>query len=73
MKKPTAKSVFINGVTNLIQNLLIDNPNYKNMYYADNSPINPASGSGMWNLLTDTKERAEYILNRIKETEHLIN
>lgn len=53
--------IFLENIKALIRNLLIENPNYKNGYYAKGN-----------NYIEDTKERARYILERIEQTEHLV-
>ena len=57
------EDVFLDSLKTMINNLLIENPNYKTDYYYKD-------GGG--DLLTDTKERATYILEKIDEWEHLI-
>jgi len=64
--RPSPEDVFLNDVRTLITNLLIDNPNYKNGYYVKDGY------SSFSTLLEDTKERANYILERISQIEHLI-
>lgn len=63
-----SEDVFLNDIKKLIKNLLIDNPNYETDYYHKKDGF----GCHINNLLTDTKERAKYILTRISETEHLV-
>lgn len=61
----TPEQIFLRDVKTLIKNLLIDNPNYSNGYYQREGWDRP-------NLLKDTKERAQYILDRIDQTSHLV-
>lgn len=65
---PKPEDIFLNDIKKLIRNLLIDNSNYVTDYYHKKDGF----GCHVNNLLTDTKERAKYILTRISETEHLI-
>lgn len=66
MKKQIApEDIFLNEIKTLIRNLLIDNPNYKNHYYSYDY-------TGLSLMITDTKDRANYILERIEHIEHLI-
>lgn len=68
MRKPKPEEVFVEHVKKMINNLLIDNPNYRNnYYYRDSSHI-----WDYWKLLDDTKERARYILEEIEKTRHLV-
>lgn len=59
----TPEKLFINRISTLIRNLLINNPNYEGKYGAERSKFD---------LLQDTKERANYILEEIENTKHLI-
>ena len=51
----------------MINNFFIDNPNYTNDYY-----FNESDTMNTLKLIRDTKDRARYILNRIDEIEHLV-
>ena len=69
-KHPEPEQIFLDHIKRLVKNLLIDNPNYTNDYYWN-------KGDGRWTydhekLLADTKKRAEYILEQIDETDHLV-
>lgn len=64
------EEIFYNGIYSFINNLLIDNPNYTNNQYFDNG-ISDLSNTRK--LIEDTKGRAKYILERVKETKHLID
>lgn len=57
------EEVFLDRIKVLIKNLLLDNRNYQGSYYSDR---------GFTKLLEDTKERAQYILDEIDRTDHLI-
>lgn len=59
----TPKRIFLDRIKLLINNLLIDNHNYKGNYFMDSSK---------YDLLEDTKERAKYIIEEIERTKHLI-
>lgn len=61
------EQLFLKEIKTLINNLLIENPNYKNNYYFQES-----DASNTLKLLKDTKERASYVLERIKQIEHLV-
>lgn len=64
------EQIFYNKVQNMIKNLLIDNPNYKNGYYtADGCESSHMKGD----LLKETKEKAQYILEEMHAIKHLIN
>lgn len=68
MRKPIDPAdVFIKEIKTLITNLLITNKNYNGTYYMDNN-----NRYEFHRLLTDTKERANFILNRIDELDHLV-
>jgi hypothetical protein len=55
MKTISREEVFLEHITKLIRNLLIDNPNYKGNYYS----------KMYWlDIIKDTKERANYILEK---------
>ena len=47
-------------IERMIKDLLIENPNYKDGYYFN---------KGSFDVITDVKERANYILNEIKKIE----
>ena len=59
--------IFLDHITVLISNLLINNKNYKNTYYHSGF-----GGRDFVALLADTKERAQHILEEIDKTKHLI-
>ena len=61
------EDIFLMDVKRMIRNLLIDNPNYKSDYYFKESDT-----MNCLKLMRETKERAQYILNRIDEIDHLI-
>lgn len=60
--------VFLEHITALIKNLLINNPNYNNSHYW----VNPGGGRNFSKLLKETIERAGYLLEEIEKTKHLI-
>jgi len=65
MKKETVpEQLFYDRISTLINNLLIDNINYKTGYYYNR---------GRGKLMEDTIERATYILHEMDEIKHLIN
>jgi hypothetical protein len=66
-KVPEPEEIFLNGIKTLLKNLLITNVNYTNGYYARGFTWNTIN-----ELITDTQERAGYILERIEQTEHLV-
>jgi len=57
--------IFLKHIITLIKNLLIDNKNYHNDYF--NNP-----GYTAYNLRHDTIERANFILEEIDKTKHLV-
>lgn len=59
----TPKKIFLDKIKLLINNLLINNHNYRGIYFRDLSKHD---------LLEDTKIRAKYILEEIEQTKHLI-
>lgn len=61
------EEIFLKDIKSLINNLLIDNPNYKNDYYFKGSYT-----MNILKLIKDTKNRAKYILERIDDIEHLV-
>lgn len=61
------EDIFLKDIKTLINNLLIDNPNFKNDYYFTKSGRDDTV-----RLINDTKYRAKYILERINTIEHLI-
>jgi len=61
------EDIFLKDIKSLINNLLIDNPNYKNDYYFKESDT-----MNTLKLIKDTKDRAEYILERIDKIDHLV-
>jgi len=65
--RSSPEDIFLQNIKSLINNLLIDNPNYKNDYYFKDS-----NTMGTFDLIKDTKERAKYILERIDEIDHLV-
>lgn len=62
-KRPRPEDVFYDSIYTLINNMLIDNPNYVNHYYSNKSN---------YEIVNDTKERAKYILDKMKEYKHLL-
>jgi len=66
-RKQNPEQVFLQHIKVLIRNLLINNKNYRNGYYATGF-----GGHDYIELLNDTKERAKYILDEIEKTEHLL-
>ena len=62
--RPSPEDIFLNDVKSLIQNLLINNPNYKSDYYSWNHETR--------RVVNDTKERATYMLERIDSIKHLV-
>jgi hypothetical protein len=65
-KSPEPEDVFLAHIKSLIRNLLIDNVNYTNSYYWSSGSFDSHK------FITDTKKRAEYILEQIDETDHLV-
>ena len=65
-KIKSPEQIFYDDITKLIKNLLVENPNYTNGYYHKD-------GRNIFNLYTDTKERAKYILEKMDDWKHLIN
>ena len=61
------EDIFLKDIKSLINNLLIDNPNYKNDYYFKESDT-----MNTIKLIKDTKDRAKYILERIDNIDHLV-
>jgi len=61
------EDIFLKDIKSLINNILIDNPNYKNDYYFKESDT-----MNTLKLIKDTKDRAEYILERIDNIDHLV-
>ncbi len=61
------EDIFLKDIKSLINNLLIDNPNYKNDYYFKESDT-----MNTLKLIKDTKDRAECILKRIDNIDHLV-
>jgi hypothetical protein len=57
------EELFLENLVTIINNLLINNINYKNRYYLNKN---------ICDLIDDTKERAQFILDKIKQTKHLI-
>ncbi len=64
---PSPEDIFLLDIKRMIKNLLIDNPNYKSDYYFKESDT-----MNCIKLMRETKDRAQYILNRIDEIDHLI-
>jgi hypothetical protein len=63
------EEIFLESIKTLIKNLLINNPNYKNNYYFQNSHSDTYN---TLKLIDETKERSQYILEKISDWEHLI-
>jgi len=63
-KQDLPEQVFLTSIKKLIRNMLIDNPNYTSTHYNNKS---------VYHVIEDTKERAEYILERIDEIDHLVD
>jgi hypothetical protein len=65
IKRPVVdpRQVYHDRISRLIRNLLIENKNYTNGYYAD-KPVHQ--------FRDDTKERAQYILEEMEGMKHLI-
>jgi hypothetical protein len=61
----TNEELFRDNIKKLIRNLLVKNVNYTNGYY-------PYPHTGEQDIKKDTIERANYILEEIDRTEHLI-
>ncbi len=61
------EDIFLKDIKSLINNLLIDNPNYNNDYYFEESDTR-----NTLKLIKDTKERAKFILERIDNIDHLV-
>ena len=62
------EEIFYNDIKTLIENLLINNKNYRNDYYYDKY-----RGTFDYSkLLDDIKESSEYILERMEREKHLI-
>ena len=62
------KEVFLSNIKNKIKGLLINNLNYTNGYYYSKQ----IRGIPLEELIRDIKEKANYILEEIDKTEHLI-
>jgi len=60
------EKLFVKNITTLINNLLVENKNYKNGYYSQ-------SCHHHFNVINDTIERAKYILSDIESTKHLLD
>jgi hypothetical protein len=60
------EKIFYDRIKLLLTNLLLKNPNYEGDYFHDRY-------YNKYSLLSDVKERAEYILSEIETTKHLIN
>jgi hypothetical protein len=56
--------IFLDGLRRLIKKLLIENKNYENDYFYNCSK---------YDLLQDTKSRANYILYVMEENKHLLD
>lgn len=67
-KRLSSEEIFYNDIKTLINNLFIDNPNYKNHYYFKDSDT-----KNTLRLIKDTKDRAKYIIDRMEQTKHLID
>lgn len=64
-KAPTSEWIFYHHIKSLIKNLLVTNVNYSNKYFMDEHYT-------IFNLKKDTIERANYVLEEIEKTKHLI-
>jgi hypothetical protein len=58
------EEIFLEHISTLIRNLLVTNVNYTNGHYVRTSN---------YDVIVDTKERANYILEEMERTKHLIN
>jgi len=66
--RPEPEDIFLNSVKSMIENLLINNPNYKSDYYFNGGE----DTLDTLKLMNDTQDRARYILKKIKEWDHLV-
>ena len=66
-KRPEPEEVFLNSIKQMVRNLLINNPNYTNDEYFKNTGV-----LDTLKLIKDTKNRAEHILQKIDDWEHLV-
>ena len=62
--RPKPEQVFYSHTATLIKNLFIDNVNYTNGYY---------SRLSYFELISQFKEKARYILETMEDEKHLIN
>ncbi len=67
-KEIVLEQVFYDQIKGLINNLLIENINYKTRYYYEDYCRNNTV-----KVIENTKERARYILEEMEKLKHLIN
>lgn len=66
-KEIVPEELFLRKIKRLIDKLLINNQNYNNGYYYRHNSMD-----AYYELLDDTKKRAEYILEEIENIQHLV-
>jgi len=65
--KIVPEQLFFDDIRKLINNLLINNPNFKNGHYYKQGHFDS------FQFMEDQKERATYIFERMEQEKHLIN
>ena len=62
--RPKPEELFLSQIELLLKNLFITNKNFTNGYY---------HSKGVSELINDNKERAQWIIDEMERTKHLIN
>lgn len=66
---PEPADVFLDHLKTMVKNLLINNSNYTTGYYYD---LQKTRGIGLDEMIRDTKDRANHILEYIEMADHLV-